>query len=481
MRAVQTNQPWLIGGILITLALAGGLGLAVSSQHQRTIILNHLPPAPVFSSRVAGLKARVASAEGSARSYWRPGTGLAELSRLYQANGFYNEALQCLAGLQQLERAEARWPHLQAAMLGEFGQLDEALPAQQRAVLLAPSYGPARLRLGDMLLKTNQTVAANLAYAEVLRREPANPYALLGLAKSAVGQGNWVEAGAWLQQARDAHPDFIGGLSLLVTVREHLNDQAGADALRAMIGKREFTELADPWRDALTDDCYDPYLLSVAAAKANFSGEGKTARRWLEQAMALAPTDHAYRRQLGKLLLETREFGPAQWQLEKAVALAPDDSEAWSLLILLFNAQGNRAAAERALASGLVYCPSSAALRYTNGQRLSQAGPYPEAISELQMARRLRPNEANASIDLALIYFRQERLAEAVAELKTALTVQPGHPLALGTLARYAIGTADEPAARHWIRQLRLQPRVPLADLNQITAEYQQLFKRAPW
>jgi Flp pilus assembly protein TadD len=284
-----------------------------------------------------------------------------------------------------------------------------------------------------------------------------------------------------LEKATQAHPDFIGGLSLLVTVREHDGDAAGAEQLRATIGKREFTDFSDPWRDELFDDCYEPYLLSVAASKANFAGDRAAAHRWLERAIRFAPHPGTYHRQLGKMLLETNDSATAWSHLEKAVALEPTDSEAWSILVFSSTALGDMERADKALAAGLAACPQSAALHHSYGQRLASLGRNQEAIREFALAKKLRPNEANAYISLALMYFRAGQVEPAVAELKAALTVQPGHPLALSTLARYSTDIGDEPAARHWIRQLRLQPRVPAADLNTVVGAYQQKFGRAPW
>jgi Flp pilus assembly protein TadD len=293
--------------------------------------------------------------------------------------------------------------------------------------------------------------------------------------------GDWTKAREQLEQATQVHPDFIGGLSLLVTVREHDADAAGAEQLRATIGKREFTDFADPWRDALFDDCFEPYLLSVAASKANFAGDRTAAHRWLERAIRFAPHPGTYHRQLGKMLLETSDFARAWANLEKAVALEPTDSEAWSIMVFASTTMGDMARADKALAAGLAHCPQSAALHHSYGQRLASLGRQQEAIREFALAKKLRPNEANAYISLALMYFRTGQVEPAVAELKAALLVQPGHPLALSTLARYSTDTGDEPAARHWIRQLRLQPRVPAADLNTVIGAYQQKFGRAPW
>lgn len=478
MITTHPRRLWLVLGLVLA-GLLVGLGWRVTVR--REIARASVPVRPELGAWPGELTERIASGEAQARGWWRPAGGLAVLSRLYHANGFYKEALQCLAGLERLERGEARWPHLQAVILAEFGRLDDARPAFERAVARAPDYAPARLRLGDVRLKTNQTAAAAEAYAAVLAREADQAFALLGLAKVALAGGDWAKARDHLERVVAAHADFIGGLSLLVTVREHFGDKPGADVLRAMIGKREFTELPDPWRDQLADEGYDPYLLSVAASKANFAGDTVAARRWLARAIALAPQAAAYRRQLGKILLELREYAAARSQLEKAVALEPGDSDAWALLVFLFSAMGDRVRGEQALAAGLARCPESAALHQTYGQRLGRAGRPLEAIAELKTAQRLRPNEATAYLDLAMIYFREERLDEAVAELKGALAAQPGHPLALSALARHAAGSGDEAAARHWIRQLREQSRVPTGDLKIITEDYVRRFGRTPW
>jgi tetratricopeptide (TPR) repeat protein len=481
MKPAQSRRPlaWGLGFLLLAAVVVAAVGWHAAEQREQSIA--NIPPRPVLTSWPGDFAVRIASGEERAQSWWRPAAGLMELSRLYHANGFYNEALACLAGLESLPPGEARWPHLRGVILAEFGRLDEARPAFTRAVALAPDYAPARLRLGDVRLKSNEIALAAQAYAEVLIREPKQPFALLGLAKAALAIGDWNKAREYLEQAVGAHPEFIGGLSLLVTVREHFGDRPGAEALRARIGKREFTELADPWRDQLSDDCYDPYLLSVAASKANFAGDTVAARRWLERAIELAPQSGAYVRQLGKILLELRDYEAACPRLEKAVTLDPTDSDAWALLVFLFSAMGDAPRADQALAAGLARCPDSAALHQTYGQRLGRAGRHREAIDELKIAQRLRPNEATVYIDLAMILFREERLDEAVIELKGALAVQPGHPLALSALARHAIGSGDEAAARYWLRQLREQPRVPAGDLKILTEDYARQFRRAPW
>jgi tetratricopeptide (TPR) repeat protein len=477
---MKASRPRKVFLAAATVALALLVWFAWRSTQRHALAALSVPVRPTLPAAATELADELNSGEKEARSYLHSVAGLGLLSRLYHANGFYNEAMQCYAGLQQLQPTEARWPHLAASILADFGRLEEAIPLSERAVALAPRYIPARLRLGDIMLKANRTAAAAKIYAEVTQQDANNPYAILGLAKCDLAQGDWNAARERLRQSAKLHPEFIGGLSLLVTVSEHFNDHAEAAALNASIGKKEFVDFRDPWAETLFDDCYDPYRLSVAASIANFSGDVSTARRWLERAIALAPNTGSYCRQLGDILLQAGDFSAARKYLEKAIALSPSEPDAWIFLATLFSAAGDSTAATRTLINGLANCPQSAALHYAYGQKLSAAGQDQAAMAEFKAAKKLRPNEANAYIDLAMIYFRVERVEEAVAELRGALAVQPGHPLAMEVLARYAIDTNDEPAARHWIAQLRQQPRVPAADLQTIVAQYQNHFGRAP-
>lgn len=466
----------LLPGLVVVLVLAGGGWLV----WRRAVVVSGIPATPAAGSLHPALADELAAAGKTARSFLHPVEGLAQLSRLYHANGLYPEAMQCYARLERLQSGEARWLHLHASILASFGRLDEALPLWQRAIGLAPDYLPAQIRLGDALTKANRGPEAARVYEDSLRRFPGNPFALLGLARLDTIPGNWSSARTRLEEAIRTDPNFIGALSLLVTVYEHEQRGDEARVLQQRGAGREHRDIVDPWLDGLSEDCYDPYRLGVAAALANLAGDGATARRWLERAVALSPDTASYRRLLAQLVYRQKDYPAAREQLEKAVVLAPDDSEAWRLLVEVLTEMGASTEAERALRAGLAACPQSGALHYAFGQRLAAAGRYDQAIGELQQAKKLRPSEVNPYVELAQVYFRLQRIDEGVAEMRAALAVQPGNPLALQVLARDAIVRGDEPAARQWIQELRQLARVPAADLNVILGEYQQRFGHGP-
>lgn len=444
----------------------------------RTLVTASIPRRPDLTGRPAVLNERIVRAEQRAESLMHASAGLAELGRLYHANGFFDEAAQCYHGLRRIQPREPRWPHLNASLLSGLGELEAALPLEQQAVALAPAYLPARLRLGDIQLKSNRTAEAAASYAAALVQAPGNPYALLGLAKCELSDGNWSKARERLEEAVRRNPEFVGALSLLVTVAEHFGDSSRAASLREQIGRREFTDLPDPWRDSLVDDCYNAYQLSVTAAVAKLSGNIALAKDLLERAALLAPTSGAYHRQLGQLLAQTADKDSARRQFERAVELSPEDSDAWISLYQLLNQRGD-AAAERVLATALSHCPSSYGLHLARARRLKAAGRAEEAIVAFGEAHRLQPSEAGPLIELAQVLFAGGRETEALAALRESLDRQPGNPVSLSTLMYYYINTNDEAAALQWWGQVRRQSRMPRSAVTALQQAFQRQFGHA--
>ncbi|RXK54901.1 tetratricopeptide repeat protein [Oleiharenicola lentus] len=450
-----------------------------NTGRQRTVA-QHLPSVPALTGWPATLADQITDAENEARSWSKSVSGLATLSRLYHANGFFAEALLCYDGLRELQPREARWPHLAAGIHALYGRAEEALPLYRRATALAPDYLPAWIRLGDVLVKANQPAEAARAYEEALRRAPGQPYALLGLARSAVARGDWNEARTRLNDALARHPEFIGALSLLVTVSEHFADRATADALRERIGRREFTDLPDPWLDGLADVCFDAYRLSVTAAIASSAGDPTRALELLDAAIVLAPRNSSFRRQAAQIHFNGRNFAAARAHLEQAVAANAGDSDAWLLLISTLRELGQTEAAVSALSRGLTHCPQSPSLRLDYARWLKATGRLEDAAVEFRRGYELRPSESSPLVELAQVLFATGRNSDALAALHLALERQPGHPMAQATLTFYAISQRDEAEAlRRWA-DVRRQTKTPPEVVRGLQQAFQQQFGRLP-
>lgn len=445
---------------------------------RRQIVVSNLPP--VLSTSNSELAERIAVAESEAHSFLHPVRGLIALSQLYHANGAYDQALQCYTCLRRLQPREPKWPHLEANLMALYGRMEDAIPREARAVALAPDYVPARLRLANEYQKSGRWKEARATFNDVLARAKDNPYALLGIALCDIQDGNWDGASDTLRHAIDTNPEFVGAMSLMVTVYDHYGDSEHAEALRQTIGRREFIDLEDPWLDRLMDECYDAYRISVAAAVQNFAGHTDVAEALLRRAVALEPQAATYHRQLGNLLFKNSRLAEAKPQFETAVQLQPSDADAWLLLYQVEQSMQDMAAASQTLTLALANCPNSASLHLERAHLLRALGRVDEEAAELHASYIADTRDARPLEELALLYLSHNRVDDAMAELKEALLRQPDDPHAMGMMTYCYIKLGDEASAtRWWTDHVLRQPRTPASLKQSLRQAYQQKFGHA--
>ncbi|HYD82767.1 MAG TPA: tetratricopeptide repeat protein, partial [Opitutus sp.] len=346
----------------------------------------------------------------------------------------------------------------------------------RRVVELAPDYTPARLRLGDSLLKNNRLDEAAATYAAVLERDHDNAYAQLGLARIDLEAERWTQARERLETVVRA-TNYELGYDLIVSLYERLGQADRALAIRGSAKAfGSFRDPVDPWLDALLDLCYDPYRISLAAGIAARSGDPARGRALLERAIELAPGDISTRFQLGTLSLQQGDTTTAREQFERCTILAPDFSDGWAQLSALQAKLGDSAGAARTLATGLRHCPDSPGLHLMQARTFRQAGRIEEAINEFMISINLRPNEPEAFIELGSMLVSAGRTDEGMEQLRRSLETDPANPMALSILAFHAISTRNEAEADQWMSRIAEQPRVSREQASRIHAAYRQQF-----
>jgi len=470
----------IYGTVALIIALAVAVFFWWRAGQRHAIAIASIPTLPSLQDRSAELTQRIRACELSIKdgSGYLPALG--ELSQLYHANGKYAEASQCYQGLLQIDATNPRWAHRFATILAGYGQLEDAVMLWRWTVSLDGDYTPACIRLADSLLKLNKPSEATEIYQKVLKREPENPYALLGMARFDMDAGRLASARDRLETAV-AKSDYAIGYDLLVTVCEQLGDTARAQAIRSKSkAAGSFFDIPDPWLREMYFDCYDSYQLSVVGGVAAREGDRSSGLILVERAVSLEPNNGYYRIQVANMYQQAGNMAKARQHLEKAVTVAPDCSDAWQTLVSLLVTQGQLEEADRVLANGLANCPNSAGLHFKRGQRLSAAGRYDEAIPEFKQAVAVLNDDALPSYELASIYFKLDRNTEAVAALQNALTAEADYPPALSALAFYFIVSGDEPNARKAMLKVKDQARILPEDRTRLEQAYQKQFGHRP-
>lgn len=477
----RKNINWLIVAILLAVGLAVSGYFWWQIKTNQAIAVASIPQEPSLSAKPAALSQRIQACEQDIRAGSGARAGLAELSQLYHANGFSTEASLCYQGLLRIDPSNPRWPHRFASILAGFGQLDDAIILWRKTVTLNNEYIPAQIRLADAYLKRNQPTEAAQIYSTILKREPENPYALLGMARIDMDAGRLTNARERLELAA-TRSNYTIGYDLLVSVYEQLGDTKQAEAIRArQKAAGSFFDIPDPWLREMYFDCYDSFQLSLAGGSAALEGDLNTAIGLLERAVNFAPKNGYYRTQVAAFYRGTGNLTKAREHLEAATTLAPDLADAWQDYIILLESMGQTQEAERALANGLIHCPDSAGLHFARGENWVAAGNFAQAIPDFKQAAAILNDDARPSFELASIYFRLGRPTEALSALQNALTAEPEFPSALSTLANYYIRTGDEINAQAYMQRVKAQPRIkpPLRlDLEQ---EFNQRFGHMPY
>lgn len=464
----------LLPGFFIVMVLTG------CGSSEREFVLNTIPQRPDLSGWPDRLHQRIENAELQALSGKRPVNSLVDLSRLYHANGFYEEAGICYQGLMAMEPTNPKWPHLLAEILSSYGQLDESLPFRQKAVDLAPDYLPALIRFGDGLFKKNRIEETAIAYTTTLKIDANNPYALVGLARVYMVRGDLVKAQQKLELAA-AKSDFKIGADLLATVYQNLGNEQKASALRGRSkSSGSFSDIPDPWQLDLISESFDTYQLALAAGMAERGGDTIAGIRLLKRAIRMAPRDGSLHFQLGLIYLQTGERLLARKSFLECTLVEPTFSDGWFQLAKLLESEGDTEGQIRTLAEGLFHNPDSPGLHLANGDRLKKIRDYSGAIKEIELAISLRPEEADPYVELASLYMLRSQIDKGVALLQRALELESLHPLALSTLIFYSISEGFEDDARSYFQKARQQPRLSEKEILNLETEFEKKFGSEP-
>jgi tetratricopeptide (TPR) repeat protein len=320
----------------------------------------------------------------------------------------------------------------QADQAREAGRLDEAIPLYRKAVAIRPKWVDGWWFLATLLYEKDQFVEAAAAFKRITALQPkvGAPWAMLGLcefrlsdydnALSHILQGRRIGIGDNQELGRvmryhegqllllkgdfDTAQNIFSGLSYDNLNHEDLIIAHGLASLRlAMIPAHVKPDYRD--RDVIR-------RLGFAEHQAAQKNMGD-AQRSFEQVVADYPKTPGIQYAFGKFLLNRRdeEGAIAAFQLE--IENSPNHALA-RIQIAYIKLRNKDAAAGLSLAQEAVHLhPRLPLSHYILGRVLFDMGDHARAITELEIARRLAPNEARVHFALSRAYAKAGRKVEA--------------------------------------------------------------------
>ncbi|MCA9175150.1 MAG: tetratricopeptide repeat protein [Planctomycetales bacterium] len=301
------------------------------------------------------------------------------------------------------------------------------LPLAQAAVKVRPWNERAWDALIQSQLHTGDGQGAADTFAEAFRRFPsslrlrlAGRDALRMTGGAAAGEALIAEVDALVKQAPWRYTDaenrvLLGGYYLEVgadarQVLEVFYDQAKRSAPDApephiaagqlALQKGDFALAATSFQEALKRDAERPDAM-LGLARAFLDSDQAKATEYLEQLLSKFPGFVP-----GLLLLAERQidgelFDEATKTLDQALDVNPDEPRAWALLSVISTLLGDeqRAAFHRRVALG--WWPENPEVDHLIGQKLSRHYRFAEGAELQRNVLKLRPNHADAKLQLA--------------------------------------------------------------------------------
>ena len=360
---------------------------------------------------------------------------------------------------------------------------------------IRPGGRPAKAEAQIMLirglahLEQRDNDDAEKALALARRLDPENPGAVLGLARLALGSGNFADAetlvdeavaldtenpNAWfvkgdIHRVRGAPGDAVtdydraielapgqiearlARASTLIDLGEHDRAKADVDFVRqeipldpraAYLQALLFTRQGDPaaaqsvLREAalimgsLDPDAVlnDPPNLLLSGILHYAQGNYQDARPYLDRYVKLVAHHAGARRMLGDILLRADDPAEAVRILEPALPLAPNDPQLLLLIGRAYMDGGRFEDATAALAEATQLEPNNIELLAQLATARLAGGQRRQAVKDLEAARAIDPTSVRTGSMLAAIHLEDHNYTEALA-VATALAAQnPGDP-----------------------------------------------------
>lgn len=421
---------WWIGCLSLVALAAVVLGVAWRSDGVAARVQAALPDRRELAGKPALLGELLTQAEHKAKSPDTALDGVAELGRLYHANGFNAAAEACWRILREEQPREARWRYYLADLHRAKSDYAGMTALLEETLNLAPDYAPARLQLANLQFKSGEPAKAERNYQQRLEQVPQDPYARLGLVRLALQGGRNDEARVLLELLLKDTPHFSTAHNLYAELLAAAGDQAGANKHR-WLGREtlRYREPEDPWLDELLTWCYDYERLCVLGTVEFQTEQHDRAQAYFERAIRVEPGRPNAYELLAGVYLKRGDAARARDLLEQALPHLTGGKSVgiFTTLGVAYRSLQKPAEAERVARLGVEALGRQPELLDALALALADAGKHGDAVAAWQAALAQNLGDAGMNHNLARSFLALRRLDDALDALDRSLTLQPSY------------------------------------------------------
>ena len=300
------------------------------------------------------------------------------------------------------------------------GYLDVGKKEVQEAVRLEPNNVRARLVLGEIYLKSNAPAAAEKEALEVLQRHPSNVQAVVLYGDSFLARKDWAKAEQVYTAMIRQMPKSPLGYFKMGLVRKFQDKPSEAAGYFSQAVERNPKDLTS----------VNEYIFALVAAK-----QADKAKKVLDEYVAKEPKNPLLWETAGRFHLAMREPAEAETAFLKAIELAPDYTEPYYELGVLYIAQKKLPEAEAKFVKVIERNEKNVGAHTLLGVVQNSLGKIEEANKQYRRSLELSPKNAMAANNLASnLSDHGGNLDEALKFAQVAREAAPENPNVADTL-----------------------------------------------
>ena len=281
-------------------------------------------------------------------------------------------------------------------ILKRNGKVEEAIDSYKKAISLKLDYVQAYNNLGILYKDKEEYENAIQMFTKAKELQPDNQNSYYNLALIKKEQGLNEEAIELLLKVLDLNP-------------EHNDAKSNAKQTCNELGINLHSE-----------------------------GEYKSALKYFEKVIALAPAEYFGYFNMGNTYLELKDFKNAKEYIEKALKFEPNHEPAHANLGEVYRAQGEFEKALRCYNEAIKINPKNPNNYYNIAITFNEVGQKDKAEANYKKATSIDPKHIESHHNLALLYEERGQINEALNVVKEAYKLDKRHPklnYALGMIA----------------------------------------------
>ncbi len=412
----------------------------------------------------------------------------------YRLGILYVKKGQPRMAVRELQTALDQEPDFPAAtrylalLLYRNGAYDQAIPHLEKLVSSTTPNVEDFLALADSLFKTEKYEQASSVLQKALSVFPDNMDLKMLMARSLFANNDKPEAIELLKTVISDHPDKMTPRLVLINYHEQKGQEAQAEkalqdlrqdfpeqavsyvvSARHALKRKDLDQAKNYLDQGLNNGVTDSEIYRLLGLIAHYKKHSSEAIKWLKKAvsvdsdnrknyMLLAdyyiflkefakareiyeqmidrwPKLKPVKTQLAKLLLAERKDAQAKRHINELLEQDPDFAYGHVLKGLLEQKKGNKTEARQAFLRARELAPDKSEGHFFYGLSLLEDKQYKLSLSEILAALEKNPDSVQIRLALAFLYFRTDKLQQALQELETVLSKSSKDPKALSMKA----------------------------------------------